>query len=79
MKRNHYSAFSLVMSHAITMAVTLYMAYRGGLWLDERLGTSPWLMIVALLLMVTANLHLLVKDLLNQTGKDRDDHPDDPR
>ena len=67
------------MSHGITMAVTLYIAYRGGEWLDERFGTSPWLMIVALLLMVTANLHLLVKDILNQTGNERDDHPDDPR
>lgn len=60
------------MSHGITMAVTLYIAYRGGEWLDKRFGTSPWLMVVTVLLVVAANLRMLVKDVMQQMD-DRQD------
>ena len=79
MKRGGYNALGLVLSHGVTMAVTLYLAYRGGVWLDKRFGTEPWLMIVSILMMVAANLHLLIKDVLSQTGSDRGDQSDKPR
>lgn len=67
---------SIFFAHGLTAAFTIYLAVRGGSWLDGRLGTSPWMLIVLVLLVVAANLHLLVKDVLAEADRqDRRSRP----
>lgn len=64
MKNGNYALLGLALSHGITMAITLYLAVLGGNWLDRRFGTAPLFLAVLVIMIVAANFHLLVKDVL---------------
>lgn len=49
-KFNIMKAISLFMQLGFTMVVCMLLGLYAGRFLDERLGTAPWLMIVFLLL-----------------------------
>lgn len=68
-RNGNWAFMSLFLSHGLTAVVTVYLAVRGGAWLDQRLGTSPLALVVLVVLVVGANLHLLVKDMLMEAEK----------
>ncbi len=65
----NWAYVNLFLAHGLTAAVTVYLAVRGGAWMDQRLGTSPWLLLVAVVLVIAANLHLLIKDVLAEAER----------
>ena len=61
-------------SFGITMAITVYVLYLGGKWLDNRLGTAPLFMFLGIVMAVAAVFKRLVADLktLDKEPGDRD-------
>lgn len=72
-----YQYFNFVFSFGITVAITLYLTYHGGTWLDRRFGTSPWFMLGLVLLGLVASMRVLIRDL-NKEFRSKKDEPDDP-
>lgn len=72
MRNGSYAFVSLFFAHGLTAALTIYLAVRGGDWLDRKLGTSPFIMLVLVLLVVASNVHLLIKDILAELDRE---HP----
>lgn len=69
MRDGNYAYLTILFSHGLTAALTLYLAVQGGNWIDRRLGTSPLFLIILIILVVGANLRLLVKDILAELEK----------
>lgn len=69
MRNGNYPFLGLVLSHGVTMAVTLYLAVRIGNWLDQRFQKEPLFLAISVILMAAANLHLLVKDVMAELDK----------
>ncbi|KKM10843.1 hypothetical protein SY88_11960 [Clostridiales bacterium PH28_bin88] len=79
MEYARYANFAF--SFGVTMAASLFLGYYGGNWLDTKLGTSPLLMVVGLLLGVAASFYSLFTELkmLQVTSKmTRQDRPEPP-
>lgn len=55
---------SLGISWVLTTAIYLYLGFRGGQWLDGRLGTGPVFLVLGLVLGTAMSLMTLTKDLL---------------
>lgn len=49
---------------AIQMAATILAFVFGGMYLDEWLGTGPWILVAGSLLGVAAGLYVSLKDFL---------------
>ncbi len=63
---------NFAISFGLTLAITLYILYQAGYWLDRRLGTSPVFMFLGVLLAVIVVFKRLVVDLLKEMDKERD-------
>ena len=57
--------FGLALNFGTTLAVSVLLLLLGGRWLDAKLGTTPWLMIVGVLLGIAASF----KTLFDQLGE----------
>jgi F0F1-type ATP synthase assembly protein I len=57
----HLSTLAKLTSVGIEFSLSVLLGLLGGRWVDEKLGTSPWLMIVGLLLGVSAALRSLIR------------------
>lgn len=70
---NQYLGFAV--SFGLTMAITVFMLFKGGQWLDARLGTEPLFMILGVLLGVAAVFKRLLADLklMERSGRNDDD------
>lgn len=55
---------SIGISWVLATGVYLYLGYRGGAWLDARLGTSPVFLVGGVVLATATSLYSLVKELL---------------
>ena len=55
------STLAKLSSVGIEFAISTVMGLLGGRWVDEKLGTSPWLMILGLFVGVTAGLRSLIR------------------
>jgi len=55
------SALTRLASVGIEFSISTLVGLLGGRWLDGKLGTTPWLMIVGLLLGVTAGMRSLLR------------------
>jgi ATP synthase protein I len=55
---------NLAFSFGVTMAVSVFLGLWGGNWLDKRLGTSPWLMVIGILL----GVGIAFKNLFDELG-----------
>lgn len=64
-----YRFFNLLVSHGMTVAITVLLAVRAGIWLDKRLNTAPLFLILLVLLIVVVNLRLLIKDLMTEVDR----------
>ncbi|MCR4440671.1 MAG: AtpZ/AtpI family protein [Peptococcaceae bacterium] len=51
------------LSFGLTMAITVYLLYQGGKWLDNRLGTAPVFMFVGIILAVATVFKRLLAEL----------------
>ncbi|MCL6449966.1 MAG: AtpZ/AtpI family protein [Acetobacteraceae bacterium] len=58
----------LALTFGFTLLAAMALGYYGGRYLDSRLGTSPYLSLVGLLLGVGAAFRILVRDLLQELG-----------
>ena len=56
-----FRTFARVGSVGIELAVSTTIGFLGGRWLDGKLGTEPWLMLVGLLLGVAAGFKTLLE------------------
>lgn len=65
-----YEYFNFIFSFGITVAITLYLTYQGGTWLDRRFGTSPWCMLGLVVLGLVASMRVLIRDL-NKEFRDK--------
>jgi F0F1-type ATP synthase assembly protein I len=54
------------MGLGVTMAASVVVGILGGRWLDNRLGTTPWLTVAGLLLGVGAGFYNLMVVLLRR-------------
>ncbi|MEW6661867.1 MAG: AtpZ/AtpI family protein [Bacillota bacterium] len=54
---------SLALSFGILMAGSLYLGYLGGDWLDRKLGTFPFFLVIGLVLAATYALFSMVTRL----------------
>ncbi len=68
-----YKYINFGISFGLTMAITMYLLYRGGQWLDARLGTYPVFMMIGILLAVGAVFKRLMADLKIMNQEDRKD------
>jgi F0F1-type ATP synthase assembly protein I len=72
--RSKYFGFAL--SFGLTMALTVYLLFKGGQWLDNKLGTEPLFMMLGVLLAIGAvfkNLFAELKILERLEKKDREE------
>jgi len=62
-------------SFGLTMAITVYFLFKGGQWLDVRLGTTPIFMFLGVILGVAAVFKRLLTDLktLDKMDKSEED------
>ncbi|MHB1125883.1 MAG: AtpZ/AtpI family protein [Bacillota bacterium] len=65
-------------SFGVTMAASILLGLFGGKWLDEKLGTSPWLLVAGLLMGVGIAFKSLFDELkaLERPPLDEDDKDD---
>ncbi|MBO8168514.1 MAG: AtpZ/AtpI family protein [Thermoanaerobacteraceae bacterium] len=66
MKKEYWSYAryaNFAMSFGITMALSIFLGYYGGSWLDNRLGTEPWFLLVGILLGVAVSFKSLLAEL----------------
>ncbi|MDN5347027.1 MAG: synthase protein [Clostridia bacterium] len=84
MKKQQYWQYAkyanLAVSLGLTMAAAIFLGYWGGSWLDKKLGTAPWLMLLGMLLGVAvgfrgilSEIKALEKDLSGVKISDRED------
>lgn len=50
-------------SFGVTMAASIFLGYFGGKWLDTKLGTEPYLMLVGVLAGVAVSFYSLLQEL----------------
>ncbi|MDX9871694.1 MAG: AtpZ/AtpI family protein [Clostridia bacterium] len=49
-----YKYINFGLSFGLTMAITVYLLYQGGKWLDTRLNSAPWFMLLGIVLAIAA-------------------------
>jgi ATP synthase protein I len=73
------NALAKLASVGIEFSVSTLIGLLGGRWLDGKLGTAPWLMLVGLVLGVTAGLRSLLRTArrANEESSKAHDNRDD--
>jgi ATP synthase protein I len=68
-----------VASVGIELALSTVIGLLGGRWLDGKLGTDPWLMLLGLLLGVAAGFRSLIRTArrANEASSSSPEKPDD--
>jgi len=69
-KNNAYKYLNFGLSFGLTLAIVLYLLYKGGAWLDQRLGTSPLFMMFGIILAVATVFRQLVGEIKELGQKD---------
>jgi ATP synthase protein I len=72
-RRAHGEA-ARVMGAGLQFAAAIVLFLLAGQWLDERLGTGPWLLLLGVMTGAAAGFYALYRQL---TGHGRDDDADD--
>lgn len=73
-KSNVWEYFNFALSFGLTLAITLYLLYKGGAWLDQRLGTSPLFTAVGVFLALATVFRQLINEFKNKTEKKGDEN-----
>ena len=79
-KNNGLKYLNFAVSFGLTLAITIYLLFKGGTWLDQRLGTEPVFMIIGVFLAVATVFRQLIKEMKNfdesQKPNDESQKPD---
>lgn len=67
-------AFARVGSLGIELALSVVVGMLGGRWLDGKLSTAPWLMLLGLVLGVIAGFRSIYRSLRKQLHDSPPDH-----
>jgi F0F1-type ATP synthase assembly protein I len=76
-RSNGLKYLNFAVSFGLTLAITIYLLFKGGMWLDQRLGTEPVFMMLGIFLAVATVFRQLIRELKNfeQSQKpDKEDH-----
>ena len=65
-----------MVSVGIELAVSVVIGLLGGRWLDDKFGTSPWLMLFGLLLGVVAGFRSLIRTARRASQASSSEEPD---
>ncbi|MBI2071294.1 MAG: AtpZ/AtpI family protein [Elusimicrobia bacterium] len=68
------NAWAYVFSGA-QLAISVLIGVFGGLWLDRRWATTPWLTLVCSLLGIGLGLYQFIKEVSGMDGKSSPDNP----
>lgn len=68
-KSEEYQMFNFVLSFGATMAITVYLCFMAGSWLDRRFDTEPWMMLGLVILAIASSLRVLIRDLEQEQKK----------
>jgi F0F1-type ATP synthase assembly protein I len=60
---NVFKYLNLALSFGLTLAITVYILYKAGTWLDQRLGTEPLFMILGVFLALATIFWQLIEEL----------------
>jgi F0F1-type ATP synthase assembly protein I len=66
--RGALKAYSLALQISGTMVCSIFGSLFGGLWLDRKLGTTPWLMLVLMGLGTLFTLYTLYDIIKSSSG-----------
>lgn len=69
MKVDYLKNLGLVTQIGLLMAIPIFLCVFGGIWLDERFGTSPLFLIIFILLGVAAAFRNLFVTVLGNIDK----------
>lgn len=62
-KNDVFKYLNFALSFGLTLVITLYLLYKGGAWLDQRLGTAPLFMMLGILLALATVFRQLIGEL----------------
>jgi ATP synthase protein I len=68
---------NFAMSFGITMALSLFLGYYGGNWLDQKLGTAPFGLVTGLMAGAGLAFYSMLKELKALERMDRPKDKDD--
>lgn len=54
---------NLALSLGLTMAAAIFLGYWGGNWMDKKLGTAPWLMLLGMLAGIGVGFRSILSEL----------------
>lgn len=72
MQQDDYSwmrKVGLASSIGLVMVISIFIGYFVGSWLDKKLGTTPWLMMILTLMGIAAGFIEMIK-IVQQLSKD---------
>jgi ATP synthase protein I len=75
------SLLATVSSIGISMVLATFMGFGAGYWLDKQLGTSPWLLIIGLLIGIVAgfkNIFVII-DRVEKEQKKNESNSSEPK
>lgn len=55
---------SIGISWVLSSSVYFYLGYKGGTYVDERLGSEPWFLVLGLLLAMALSLKTLIGEIM---------------
>ena len=62
-ENNVLKYLNLALSFGLTLAITVYILYKVGTWLDQRLGTEPLFMILGVFLALATIFWQLIEEM----------------
>jgi F0F1-type ATP synthase assembly protein I len=72
-KDNALKYLNFALSFGLTLLITLYFLYKGGVWLDQRLGTDPLFMILGVFLALATVFRQLITEVTESKQKSKQD------
>lgn len=55
---------SIGISWVLTSSIYFYLGYKGGTYVDGRLGSEPWFLVLGLLLAMALSLKTLISEIM---------------
>lgn len=71
LKYDYLKSLSMVTQIGLLMAIPIFLCIFGGIWLDERFGTSPLFLIIFIILGVMAAFRNLFVTVLKTIDQDK--------
>lgn len=72
-KNNGFQYLNFALGFGLTLVITLYLLYKGGVWLDDYLGTEPLFTALGVLLALATVFRQLVGEIIELGQKNEQD------